>query len=315
LRRILKILGYLFLALAALIACGIGYLYIALPKKEPPSLEKIQSTPERLKRGEYLVKHVSSCLHCHSVRDSNAFAYPEIPGTEGQGQIFVEHPNLGRVSAPNITPASLAKWTDGEIVRAMTGGVSKDGRPLFPMMPYLELASMSKEDVNSVIVYLRTLKPIKSNVPATKLKFPLNLIVRTIPHPPQPKTYNLPGGYLAKIAGCEFCHTPEDHNKKIEGKLFAGGLGFEDPGRPNIFSANLTPDPETGIGKWTKEQFVTKFRRFNTPETSNIPIPPGQPNSPMPWVTLSGLTDEDLGLIFDYLRTVPPVHNVVKNGL
>ena len=94
---------------------------------------------------------------------------------------------------------------------------------------------------------------------------------------------------------------------------FAGGHRFDIPNHGTAQSANLTPDPETGIGNWSKEEFISRFQRFRSPETAHIAVPKGQPNTVMPWSGFAGMTDEDLSAIYDYLRTVPAIKNKVEH--
>lgn len=313
-KTLLKIVGYLILAVVVLLLGGLTFLFVKFPKKEPAPDVKVEITPGRVQRGEYLARHVTGCIHCHSDRDDTIYSSPSVPGMEGRGSVFLEAPELGRVSTPNITPARLAEWTDGEIIRAMTSGVSRDGRPLFAIMPYSRYSHLTREDGYAIIAFIRSLKPQQSNVPPTELKFPLNLIVRTMPQPGHFQTSSVvdKGEYLATVASCAFCHTPvDDHEQSIESMKFAGGHNFGTPGHP-VRSVNITPDPETGIGNWTKEQFITKFKRFDTPEARGIRVEKGQPNTVMPWIEFSGMTEEDLGAIYDYLMKQKPIHNKVE---
>jgi len=78
-----------------------------------------------------------------------------------------------------------------------------------------------------------------------------------------------------------------------------------------VRSANITPDMETGIGKWNKYQFVSKFKQYDNPDAHNIPVKPNDFNTVMPWMMYSGMTEEDLSAIYAYLRTVKPVSNKV----
>src|SRR5574341_1161205 len=105
------------------------------------------------------------------------------------GQEFNLGP-AGRLYSKNITPAAIGSWSDGELRRAVTAGVSRDRTPLFPLMPYPHYGVMDEEDIHAVLAYVRSLKAIENrNIPARTLSFPLNLIVRTIPAPanPQPR--------------------------------------------------------------------------------------------------------------------------------
>jgi hypothetical protein len=92
----------------------------------------------------------------------------------------------------------------------------------------------------------------------------------------------------------------------------AGGQTFNFPGGV-VRSLNITPDNETGIGTWTKEDFIARFRFYSGEEAHNVPVNIEKDfNTPMPWLMYAGMTDEDLGALYDYLRTVTPVKNRVE---
>ena len=81
-------------------------------------------------------------------------------------------PELNNIAARNITPdpeTGIGAWTDDEIARAIREGVRKDGTALFPVMPYLDFATMDDEDVKSIVVYLRTIPAVKNTVPTRQL--------------------------------------------------------------------------------------------------------------------------------------------------
>jgi len=288
----------------------------------PPSAEKIQPTPERLARGKYLVENVSDCLGCHSDHITT-YGFPVKPGTEGQGG-YIFDKNIGFpgvVAAQNITSdpdTGLGKWTDGEVLRAIREGIDRNGAALFPMMPYQHLRSMSDEDAKSVVVYLRSLKPIRHSVPDKHIDFPVNLFVKFAPKPvdgvvaaPDKKDTVAYGKYLSTIGGCYECHTPhDDHNALIPEKAFAGGWEMKGPWGRN-FTANLTPDADAYLGHATKEEFIGRFRSFANFDATNSPVPPAGRNTIMPWLAFSHMTDEDLGAIYDYLKTVKPIANKV----
>lgn len=318
-----KIVGGVVLVVVALVGAGLLWLSMRKPAQHPASAEKIEATPARLARGEYLVDHVSGCLDCHSDHDLT-FGVPIKPGTEGQGG-YVFDKNIGfpgTVAAQNITSdpeTGLGRWTDGEILRAMREGVDRKGDALFPMMPYVHFRQMSDEDAKSIVVYLRTLKPIRHQVADKHLDFPVNLIVKFIPKPldgpvpsPDPSNTLQYGEYLSRIGGCYECHTP--HKEKgglIEASAFSGGWEMKGPWGRN-FTANLTPHPDTFVGRATKEEFISRFHAFATLDASNSPACPKGRNTVMPWLAYSKMTDQDLGAIYDYLRTVKPIANKVN---
>ena len=76
--------------------------------------------------------------------------------------------------SPNITPFRLKDWTDAEIYRAITSGVSKDGHPLFPIMPYPAYGTLDSEDIYSVIAYIRSIPSIDYAPSRSNPSFPMN---------------------------------------------------------------------------------------------------------------------------------------------
>ena len=136
-KRILKVLGILLLVVVLFAVGAIAYVTQALPDIDAPADLKVELTPERVARGEYLANSVCVCMDCHSTRDWNTFSGPLVPGTLGKGgEKFDETMNFpGTFYSRNVTPFGLKDWTDGEIYRAITSGVSKDGHPFFPVMP------------------------------------------------------------------------------------------------------------------------------------------------------------------------------------
>jgi hypothetical protein len=314
-KTLLKVVGGIVLVVLALVAGAFAWLSLKKPASRPASTEKVEATPERMARGKYLVENVSSCLECHSDHTTN-YAFPIKPGTEGQGgYIFDKQIGFpGVVAAQNITSdpeTGLGNWTDGEILRAMREGIDRNGDALFPMMPYEHFRLMSDEDAKSIVVYLRTLKPIRNSVPPKHLDFPVNFIAKFIPKPlsgavaPPDRANSVAyGQYLTRIGGCYECHTPhDDHNALVEARPFAGGWEMKGPwGR--VFTANITPAPHTFMGQATREQFIGRFRAFAAFNAQNSPAAPKGANTVMPWLAFAHMTDDDLGAIYDYLKTV-----------
>lgn len=319
-KKILKIIGIIFLVLIILVVGLYAYVMLFLPKVSPAADIKIEPTKERLERGKYLSENVCGCLGCHSARDFEYLAGPIKSGTEGiGGEVFDENTGFpGYFTSKNITPANLSSWTDGEIFRALTAGVDKNGEPLFPIMPYPALGQLSEEDINSIIAYIRTLKPIQSEIPKSRAYFPMNLIIRTMPTNPQ--LTKIPdksdqvayGKYMIKAADCIGCHTKSEKGEFLPGMEYAGGVEFKFPNGAVVTSANLTPDKETGLGSWTKEQFISRFKSFSNPQIKLTKVKTNDFNTPMPWIDYSGMTDEDIGAIFIYLQTLKPVKNPVE---
>lgn len=313
-KKFTKVLSVTFGILLILIALLLTYVKILLPSVgDAPDL-KIPLTPENIERGRYLANHVMVCMDCHSTRDWNFFAGPPMEGTEGKGgEVFDQKLGFpGKYIASNITPFHLGSWTDGEIFRAITTGVSKDGRALFSIMPHHNFGQLDKRDVESVIAYLRRLAPIEHETEKSGSDFPMNFIINTIPKkavfteiPAVTDTLNY-GRYMVTAAGCMDCHTKQDKGKFV-GEFFAGGFEFKFPDGSMVRSSNLTPDPETGIGGWTREQFIERFKIYQDSAYVNPRVKQGEFQTVMPWTMYAGMTKDDLAAIYKYLHSLKPV--------
>lgn len=316
--KVLKVAAFIVTGIIIIAVAGLIYFNLTYPKFEPPTKIKIVATADKIERGKYLANHVAVCMDCHSTRDWNYYSAPIKKGTEGMGgeklDESMDYP--GTIYIRNITPAGVGNWTDGELLRAITTGINKSNEAMFPMMPYLNYNHMQQEDVESIIAYLRTLAPIKNELPKADYNFPFSLIVKTIPL----STYNPPkkidknnsieyGKYLVTIASCSDCHTQSKDGTPVEGMNFAGGVEWKLPGG-TVRTANITPDEETGIGKWTKDMFIARFKTFDSDSAKFIHVNSTKEfNTIMPWTMYAGMTEEDLGAIYDYLRTQKPVKN------
>ncbi len=295
------------------------YLRFGLPSAGKPENIKVEVTAERVARGEYLANHVYACMDCHSTRDWNRFTGPLKPGTLGQGgEIFDKNSGVpGTVYSRNITPAALGSWTDGEILRAIAGGVSKDGRALFPIMPYVNYSKTDREDLYAIIAYLRSIPPVANQVPESKVNFPMSLIIKTIPKKPiftkmpDPADTLAYGAYLLNAASCADCHTRMVKGKPVKGMELAGGFAFPLPTGGTVTSANLTPDKATGLGGWTEQSFVDQFRLYA--DSTYIPdkVSKGDYNTMMPWMMYGKMKADDLKAIWRHLQTIPAVKNEV----
>ena len=289
----------------AITSCGGGHAPL-------PELTRtvLGDTAGLVTRGEYLVRTVANCGHCHAA-----------DAREPDGALIGGHEfsnwRIGTVRASNLTPDSatgIGAWGDAEIVRAIRTGTDRDGDVLAPVMPYAWFSGMAVRDALAITRYLRTLQPISHDV-----ENDFNLIYRAaemlVLGPAEAEKRALPprgatvenGRYLAiHVALCADCHTPRGgiQNKPDMDMLFAGTdsppAGF--PANP----ANITPDTATGIGAWTEEEFLRALRTGVTPD--------GEEMHPfMPWQQFRDMADDDLRAIYRYLRTVPPIRNEVAD--
>jgi hypothetical protein len=309
-------------ALVALVVLATGGLFlyygVILPRDIPVPDLTLATSAEQIERGRYLANHVAVCMDCHSRRDWSYFSGPLMPGTLGQGgERFDAATGLpGVVISKNITPAGIGEWSDGELHRAITGGLRRDGAALFPLMPYDAYRFMPEEDVLAIMAYVRSIPPIANEVPEHDLDFPLSLLVNAIPKPAEPRSVNRLdpveyGGYLATVGGCIWCHTPvNERGQTVREAALAGGHEFP-MGGFLARSANITPDPETGIGTWTREDFLARFRRYQG-KAGLIPTRNGDFNSPMPWTRYAEMTEPDLSAIYAYLMQSRPIASRVE---
>lgn len=314
-----------FIALAAISIMIFTAAYFSAckdKKSETQTINKDDSVKKVVERGEYLANAVAGCMDCHSKRDFTKYSGPVIPGTEGGGGlVFNEKFGLpGVLYGKNITPdpeTGIGNWTDDEVLRAMTQGISKNGDTLFPLMPYANFNRMDKEDLVSIIAYIRTLKPIKNQIPARQLMVPIAMAypakflqpsidanVR-----PQESDHVKYGQYLITMADCGTCHSPLTPQGPDMSRMYAGGYTF-DLGSNKVASANITPDSITGIGTWTEERFLNKFTQYR--EEENYNFDPGKQNTIMPLTEMAKMKDADLKAIYAFLKTVKPISNLVE---
>lgn len=224
-KKVLKWLGFIVLVLVVIIISGIGYIKVAKPDVGEPQDIKVEITPQRVAQGEYLANCVTLCMDCHSKRDWTIFTAPPTPGTAGSGgERFDQTMGFpGVFYSRNLTPYRLKEWTDGEIFRAVTTGVDRNGEPLFPVMPYHNYGKMDTEDIYSIIAYLRSLPEIKNEIAESKADFPFSIIMRMIPIKGEPQkrpseTDTLAyGGYMVNAAGCAECHTKFEKGDFVKG--------------------------------------------------------------------------------------------------
>lgn len=318
-KKFFLITGIILAVVIVVIGGALTYVSTALPDVgDAPDL-KVEATPERIERGKYLATAVNVCMDCHSTRDWTKFSGPITPGTEGRGgERFDQSQGFpGVYFSKNITPAGISRYTDGELYRVITSGVTKEGRAMFPVMPYPYYGKMDDEDIYSLIAYLRSLQPIENEVPESASDFPMSFILNTIPSKgtpvkrPDSNDQLASGGYLVNAAGCIECHTKAEQGKIITELAFSGGREFQFPGGSVVRSSNITPDEETGIGKWSEEAFVQRFKAYADSSYVIPAVNPGEFNTIMPWTMYASMKDEDLKSIYAYLRTVKPIKNTV----
>jgi len=318
--RFLKVSLVVVLCLVVLLAVGvtatIGWRPFIGARSRPLTSRVFERTPERWARGKYLVESVSGCMDCHSPHDWTKHDAPIPTGMEGAGADMSMLKGLpGRIVAPNLTPdpeTGTGNWSDDTLARAIREGIGHDGRTLFPIMPYEHFRHLPDEDLASIVVYLRSLPPVRNALPSTEIIFPVKYLIRSVPEPimapvPPPDLSDSVkrGAFLVDLSGCTDCHTPQQQGQPIAGLEFSGGQVVEGPWG-SVASANLTPDP-SGIPYYDEALFVQTIR---TGYVKARPL-----NQFMPWHIYRNMTDDDLKAMFAYLKTLKPVKHVVDNAM
>ncbi len=112
------------------------------------------------------------------------------------------------------------------------------------------------------------------------------------------------GRYLVSLGGCTHCHTPGHFFGRDDANRFLGGsdVGLSLPDGTTVVGRNLTPDPQTGLGRWSVEQIVTAIRGGVRPDGRILSLV-------MPWVNYSSLTNDDAIAIAVYLKSLPAVRH------
>jgi mono/diheme cytochrome c family protein len=282
----------------------------------PTTSQKVSPTPELLDRGGYLVNQVAACGVCHTPRIASSWLEGERTDAFLAGGQIIDDAAAGfRVVVPNITPdpeTGIGAWTDDEIMRGVRDGVRANGELMMPPMPFSSYGRMADSDARAVVAYLRTVTPLRNGVDRGVNTFPLMFSFAKsaglIHHQPA-KNVALPpagdpikrGEYLARaVASCWECHSitsrgPSDKN------LFAGSeQPFQLPGVGKVYARNLTPDPETGLGRYTASQIKQSLRTGK--RLDGKPMAPPM-SSFIPH--FSGMAEPDLDAIVAYLQSIP----------
>jgi mono/diheme cytochrome c family protein len=167
------------LALAALIA---GAVFMA----PQPS---VHAEDGQLARGKYLVG-LGGCNDCHT--PGYFFGKPDMARYLGGSEVGFEIPNLGVFYGPNLTPdaaTGLGSWSADEIVTAITTGHRPDGRILAPVMPWHAFASLTRDDVQAIAAFLKSLPPVANKVPGPfgPSEKPTSFVMKIVPPDAPPK--------------------------------------------------------------------------------------------------------------------------------
>ena len=253
-----------------------------------------------VKRGSYLVNGILTCGNCHTPKGPKG----DIMEKAFSGGLSWDEPPF-KVTAPNITPdkeTGIGKWTDAEIKTLLRTGIRPTGNHIAMIMPTGFYHIMTARDLDAVVAYLRTLKPIKNTVPAPIYK--MKQLELVFPGGEKPYTEAMmkdkvkKGFYLATIGHCMECHTPMVKGHHDWAKDLGRG-GFEFPGPWGVsVSRNITQSKTKGIGAWTDAEIKRAI-------TTGVDKDGKHLKPPMAFHSYATLTPDDLDAVVAYLHTVP----------
>lgn len=269
-----------------------------------------------VERGRYLVESILACGNCHTPKSGNGDPIME-RDLAGGGLSFTLPPFSG--TATNITPdreTGIGTWSDAEIKRAIVAGVRPNhGRlantTLAVVMPTPFFKALLPDDLDAVVAYLRSVRPVRNEVPAPVYKMP----VRHDPYPVAEAGFSAAmmsdpvkrGAYLVTIGHCMECHSPLEKGALDYQRLGAGGRQFDASlaqGFPSTWpgarARNITSHRQSGIGAWSDAEIKRAITRGISRDGRKL-----QP--PMAFAWYARMTDADLNAIVAYLLTVPPI--------
>jgi mono/diheme cytochrome c family protein len=278
-----------------------------------PASALAQGTPTsaaEIARGKYVFGATGGC-GCHTA--------PK--GQINAGGRRYDGP-FGTVYSSNITPdraTGIGSWTDEEIIAAIRLGRRPGGERLLPVHPFPTFNGMAEGDLRALVAFLRTTPAVNRANQPKQITVPLFESVflpawlaafapRETPPPKAPTSGLARGEYLVKAVGhCGECHTPRTMTMASDTSRFLAGTpkGPEDQAMPNI-----TPDPETGIGKWSVEEIADYLGSGNKPDGDVA----GGLMGEVIQGTLAGykdMTRDDLVAIARYLKSIPAVRNSI----
>jgi mono/diheme cytochrome c family protein len=264
-------------------------------------------------KGQYIFAVAGGCA-CHTAPKA----------TQHQGARAFPIP-FGTVYSTNITQdkeTGLGNWTDQQIQDAMVKGIRRDGSRILPVMPYEKYSGMAQEDLKALIAFVRTLKPIKKATPELKTWAPFARNIGTLVFLAvfgrfstapalAPKSGVERGRYLVNhVALCADCHTPRNSIGVPNQSMYLAGAS-QKIGPLGEAVANITPDKETGIGEWKREDIVELLKSGTKPDLDNVQglmyeVIQGTPHG------YKDMTKEDALAIADYLKSIRAIKNKVK---
>ena len=258
------------------------------------------SKADLIKRGDYLVNTIMTCGNCHSPKGPQG----DIPGKHFSGGLSWDEPPF-KVTAPNITEdkeTGIGEWSDADIKHLLRTGLRPNGTPIATVMPTGFYGIITDRDLDAIVAYLRTIKPIKNKVPDPIYKMPQ--VRQIFPGSEKPYTEAMltdhvkHGFYLATIGHCMECHTPMVKGRHPWNRIGAGGMEFPGPWGTSV-SRNVTSSKTKGVGGWTDAEIKRAVTTGVDKEGKHL-------KPPMGYHYYAHMTDADLNDVIAWVRTLPP---------
>ena len=253
-----------------------------------------------VKRGDYLVNGILTCGNCHTPKGPTG---ADIMDKAFSGGLSWDEPPF-KVTAPNITQdkeTGIGNWSDADIKKLLRTGMRPNGVHIAMVMPTGFYHIMTERDLDAVVAYLRTLKPVKNTVEPPVYRMPQ--VENVSPGGEAPFTEAMmadkvkKGFYLVTVAHCMECHTPMVQGQHPWDRMGAGGFEFPGPWGVSV-SRNITQSKDKGIGGWTDADIKRAITTGVSRDGSHL-------KPPMGFHYYASVTPDDLDAVVTFLRTVP----------
>ena len=254
------------------------------------------SNSDLANRGAYIAR-AADCMACHR--------------EDYSGGVAIETP-IGNIYSTNITPSKrygIGNYTQADFAKALRKGRSPNHQ-IYPAMPYPSYHGMTDDDISALFAYFQTVPPV-DELPekTTHLPFPLNirtlmLAWNVINVPSTENRTDLTpvqqrGEYLVNnLEHCGTCHTPRNLTQGLDKDRYLSGAPLG-----KWFAPNITPDNDTGIGRWSERDIVTYLRTGKLDKRAYA----GGPMAEAVGHSTRYLTDDDLSAMASYLKVVPAI--------
>ena len=267
-------------------------LFNISPATSLPNISLLNS--DLANRGAYIAR-TADCMACHR--------------EDYSGGVAIETP-IGNIYSTNITPSQrygIGNYTENDFRKALQKGRAPTHQ-LYPAMPYPSYHGMADADISALFAYFQTV-PAVEEAPEkiTKLPFPLNIrtlmLAWNVINVPSTEnraglTQNQQRGeYLVNnLEHCGTCHTPRNLTQGLDKKKYLSGAPLG-----KWYAPNITPDNDSGIGRWSESDIVTYLRTGMLDKRAYA----GGPMAEAVAHSTRYLSDDDLSAMAAYLKVVP----------